>query len=217
MTIEQLKERLKNPSVQGNATAKALLEKTIAAMEAKQGGAKEQPKASTAPAPKPAEEPKRRGPKPGTTRQKKEPKEAKAPVEKQPRAPKPPKVKKTYVAKKKDSDVEPDCDTLIAKFRERRAKAKANAGKRKTTPVFRKIASDVVDAVEKAIKNVPTETLKASPKETIQKFGKLRKSAESFLNDFRSILGTDYQKAQAEAELKQLETLIDKLVKKYKK
>jgi len=217
MTIEQLKERLKNPSVQGNATAKALLEKKIAELESQQGGAKEQPKAAPAPAPapKPAEEPKKRGPKPGTTRQKKEPKEAE--VKPKVKIAKAPKVKKTYVAKKKDSDVEPDCDTLIAKFRERRAKAKANAGKRKTTPVFRKIASDVVDAVEKAIKNVPTETLKASPKETIQKFGKLRKSAESFLNDFRSILGTDYQKAQADAELKQLETLIDKLVKKYKK
>ena len=201
MTIEQLKERLKNPSVQGNATAKALLEKQIAAMEAKQdsGEKKEEPK---------GEEPKKRGRKPGTKMPKKEPK---------PKVEKTPRVKKTYVAKKKDSDAEPDCDTLIAKFRERRAKAKANAGKRKTTPVFRKIASDVVDAVEKAIKNVPTETLKASPKETIQKFGKLRKSAETFLNDFRAILGSDYQKAQADAELKQLETLIDKLVKKYKK
>jgi hypothetical protein len=201
MTLEQLKERLKNPSVQGNATAKALLEKQIAAMEAKQGGddKKEEPKAT---------EPKKRGRKAGTKMPKKEPK---------PKVEKAPKVKKTYVAKKKDSDVEPDCDTLIAKFRERRAKAKANAEKRKTTPVFRKIASDVVDAVEKAIKNVPVETLKASPKETIQKFGKLRKSAESFLNDFRAILGNDYQKAQGEAELKQLESLIDKLVKKYKK
>ena len=208
MTIEQLKERLKNPSVQGNATAKALLEKQIAAMEAQQGSTskKEEPKA--------AETPKKRGRKPGTVVPKKEA----APVEVKPKVKlTKPKVKKTYVAKKKDSDVEPDCDTLISKFRERRAKAKANANKRKTTPVFRKIASDVVDAVEKAIKNVPTETLKASPKETIQKFGKLRKSAESFLNDFRSILGTDYQKTQAEAELKQLETLIDKLVKKYKK
>lgn len=206
MTLEQLKERLKNPSVQGNATAKALLEKQIAAMEAKQGSSekKEEPKKEE---PK-GEEPKKRGRKAGTKMPKKEPK---------PKVEKAPKVKKTYVAKKKDSDVEPDCDTLIAKFRERRAKAKANAEKRKTTPVFRKIASDVVDAVEKAIKNVPTETLKASPKETIQKFGKLRKSAESFLNDFRSILGNDYQKAQAEAELKQLESLIDKLVKKYKK
>lgn len=125
------------------------------------------------------------------------------------------RVKKTYKPTVKVKEGEPDCDTLLKQFRERRAKAKASQKKRKTTPVFRKIASDVVDAVEKAIKNVPATKIKESPKVMIRKFGTLQKAADGFLKAFRDILGKDYNTNQAQIEINDLKNLIQKLVKKY--
>jgi hypothetical protein len=125
------------------------------------------------------------------------------------------RVKKVFKPTAKLAEGEPDCDTLLKQFRERRAKAKTSQKKRKTTPVFRKIASDVVDAVEKAIKNVPAKQIKESPKVVIRKFGNLQKAADSFLKAFRDVLGSDYQKSQAEIEINDLKQLIQKLIKKY--
>lgn len=156
---------------------------------------------------KPKAEPKKRGRKP----------KVQTPAPKPAPAPKKVVAKKTYVPKVKTAKGEPDCDTLLKQFRARRRKAKEVQAKRKTTPVFRKIASDVVDAVEKAIKNVPAKTIKESPKETIKKFGMLKKSAEQFLSAFRGILGKEYARSEAEKELSELKSLIDKLIKKYKK
>ena len=155
----------------------------------------------------PKAEPKKRGRKP----------KVQTPAPKPAPAPKKVVAKKTYVPKVKTAKGEPDCDTLLKQFRARRRKAKEVQAKRKTTPVFRKIASDVVDAVEKAIKNVPAKTIKESPKETIKKFGMLKKSAEQFLSAFRGILGKEYARSEAEKELSELKSLIDKLIKKYKK
>jgi len=125
------------------------------------------------------------------------------------------RVKKVFKPTTKVAEGEPDCDTLLKQFRDRRAKAKTSQKKRKTTPVFRKIASDVVDAVEKAIKNVPAKQIKESPKVVIRKFGNLQKAADSFLKAFRDVLGSDYQKSQAEIEINDLKQLIQKLIKKY--
>jgi|LakMenEpi03Aug12_release.lakeMendotaPanAssembly.Ray.scaffolds.fasta_scaffold497786_1 hypothetical protein len=127
------------------------------------------------------------------------------------------RVKKVFKPTVKTAEGEPDCDTLLKQFRERRAKAKASQKKRKTTPVFRKIASDVVDAVEKAIKNVPAKQIKESPKVVIRKFGNLQKAADSFLKAFRDVLGADYQKSQAEVEINELKRLVENLIKKYSK
>lgn len=127
------------------------------------------------------------------------------------------RVKKVFKPTVKVAEGEPDCDTLLKQFRDRRAKAKASQKKRKTTPVFRKIASDVVDAVEKAIKNVPAKQIKESPKVVIRKFGNLQKAADSFLKAFRDVLGADYQKSQAEVEINELKRLVEKLIKKYSK
>jgi hypothetical protein len=189
---------------------------------------KDKPERKKVEKPQPKEEveikvPKKRGrkPLPKVDKPKAEPKKRgrKPKVVTPPPAPAPKKVraKKTYVPKVKSSKEEPDCDTLLKQFRARRRKAKEVQAKRKTTPVFRKIASDVVDAVEKAIKNVPAKTIKESPKETIKKFGLLKKSAEQFLSAFRGILGKEYARSEAEKELNELKTLIDKLIKKYKK
>jgi hypothetical protein len=125
------------------------------------------------------------------------------------------RVKKVYKPTTKVADGEPDCDTLLKQWRERRIKAKASQRKRKTTPVFRKIATDVVDAVEKAIKNVPSKQIKESPKVVIRKFGNLQKAADSFLKAFRDVLGSDYKKSQADVEINDLKRLIEKLIKKY--
>jgi len=127
------------------------------------------------------------------------------------------RVKKVFKPTVKTAEGEPDCDTLLKQFRERRAKSKASQKKRKTTPVFRKIASDVVDAVEKAIKNVPAKQIKESPKVVIRKFGNLQKAADSFLKAFRDVLGADYQKSQAEVEINELKRLVENLIKKYSK
>jgi hypothetical protein len=127
------------------------------------------------------------------------------------------RVKKVFKPTVKTAEGDPDCDTLLKQFRERRAKSKASQKKRKTTPVFRKIASDVVDAVEKAIKNVPAKEIKESPKVVIRKFGNLQKAADSFLKAFRDILGAEYQKSQAEIEINELKRLVENLIKKYSK
>jgi hypothetical protein len=185
---------------------------------------KDKPQPKKVQKPKPKEEvevkvPTNRGRKPiqKVVKAKEEPqKRARKPKVQAPPAPKKERVKKTYVPKAKPSNEEPDCDTLLLQFRARRKKAKESQAKRKTTPVFRKIASDVVDAVEKAIKNVPAKTIKESPKETIKKFGMLKKSAEQFLSAFRTILGKEYARSEADKELSELKSLIDKLVKKYK-
>jgi len=110
---------------------------------------------------------------------------------------------------------EPDCDELLKRWTERRAKAKTSNKKRKTKPVFRKIASDVVDSVEKAIKNVPKAEIKEKPKQILKKFDTLRASAEQFLKAFRSVLGDDYKTSDADKELKDLEVLIKGIQKKY--
>lgn len=192
--IDALQEELKKLREKKNGTANQEPKK----QQPKKRGRKPLPKVE-----KPKAEPKKRGRKPKV----------------QTPAPAPKKVvaKKTYVPKVKTAKGEPDCDTLLKQFRARRRKAKEVQAKRKTTPVFRKIASDVVDAVEKAIKNVPAKTIKESPKETIKKFGMLKKSAEQFLSAFRGILGKEYARSEAEKELSELKSLIDKLIKKYKK
>lgn len=219
-TLEQLKEKLNNPNVQNNPVAKKLIEKQIAELEASKKPA-EKPAEKAEKTDEPATEKKKRGRKPKvkeeTPSEKKLDKEEIAKIKEKIVAKKKEKApKKEYEPRKRTtSDEEPDCDTLIEQFRARRRKAKENAKKRKTKPVFRKISSNIVDAVEKAIKNVPKEKLKKSPKEVIKNFGELRKSAESFLLKFKEVLGSDFNKGQMESELKELQTLIDKMIKKY--
>ena len=227
--IAKLKSRLANPMI--DEDAKAILRKKLEALEGKPS--KEPKKTVSKPsATKPKfvkkkeekEAPKKRGRKPSATKKEKPtPSEPKV-YKKRGRKPKKKetpatrtRVKKTYTPSAKIKEGEPDCDTLLKQFRERRRKAKATQRKRKTTPVFRKIASDVIDAVEKAIKNVPAKQIKESPKETIRKFGNLKKSAEQFLKAFKELLGKEYQVSESQKEIAELKMLIDKLINKYSK
>ena len=175
---------------------------------------KEEPKAA----------PKKRGRKPSTTPKEKPTSSEPKVLKKRGRKPKAKptstprtRIKKTYTPSVKIKEGEPDCDTLLTQFRERRRKAKTAQRKRKTTPVFRKISSDVIDAVEKAIKNVPAKQFKESPRETIRKFGNLKKSAEQFLKAFKELLGKEYQVSESQKEIGELKMLIDKLINKYSK
>jgi hypothetical protein len=232
--IAKLKSRLNNPMIDDNA--KSIVRKKLEALEGKksEGEPKKRGRKPSAPVkPKfvkkkekeePKAAPKKRGRKPSTT-----PKEKPTPTEpkvlkKRGRKPKAkpvvatkPRVKKTYTPSIKVKEGEPDCDTLLTQFRERRRKAKTAQRKRKTTPVFRKISSDVIDAVEKAIKNVPAKQFKESPRETIRKFGNLKKSAEQFLKAFKELLGKEYQVTESQKEIGELKMLIDKLINKYSK
>jgi len=220
--LEGKEEKKAEPKKEPTPKAKKPVKKAPAAKEPKVKFVKKkiEPKEKE-PTPmeiKPA--PKKRGRKPSVKKEEvsKEPKVVKKrgrkPKKKETPAAKT-RVKKVFKPTVKTAQGEPDCDTLLKQFRERRAKSKASQKKRKTTPVFRKIASDVVDAVEKAIKNVPAKQIKESPKVVIRKFGNLQKAADSFLKAFREVLGTDYQKSQSEAEINDLKKLIEKLIKKY--
>jgi len=237
LEISKLKSRLNNPMID-KAAKRILLQKietleNIKTEEQEELQKKRGRKPSAPAKPKfvkkkekeePKAAPKKRGRKPSTT-----PKEKPTPTEpkvlkKRGRKPKAkpvvatkPRVKKTYTPSVKIKEGEPDCDTLLTQFRERRRKAKTAQRKRKTTPVFRKISSDVIDAVEKAIKNVPAKQFKESPRETIRKFGNLKKSAEQFLKAFKELLGKEYQVSESQKEIGELKMLIDKLINKYSK
>jgi len=134
---------------------------------------------------------------------------------KQEKAPAKPKMK--YKTEPKSDGGVPDCDELLKRWRERRQKAKDMGKKRKTKPVFTKISEGVVSAVEKAIKNVPKADIKAQPVRTVKKFEVLRDAADQFLKAFKSVLGEDYVKTEAEKELSDLEGLISSLQEKYVK
>ena len=122
------------------------------------------------------------------------------------------------VTAKRDGDAEePGCDELLKRFNDRREAAKKSQRKAKTTPVFTKISSDVVDAVEKAINNVDANDIKGDPKINIAKFEVLKTAAENFLKAFKSVLGDDYSTKDSEKEIKELEDLISKLENKYLK
>ena len=229
--IAKLKSRLNNPMI--NDDAKAILRKKIEALEGNKSEGepkKRERKPSALAKPKFVKkkeekvEPKKRGRKPSTTPKEKPTSSEPKVLKKRGRKPKAKptstprtRIKKTYTPSVKIKEGEPDCDTLLTQFRERRRKAKTAQRKRKTTPVFRKISSDVIDAVEKAIKNVPAKQFKESPRETIRKFGNLKKSAEQFLKAFKELLGKEYQVSESQKEIGELKMLIDKLINKYSK
>ncbi len=119
-----------------------------------------------------------------------------------------------FTAKRDGDDAEPGCDELLKRFNDRREAAKKSQRKAKTIPVFTKISSDVVNAVEKAIKNVPIVLI---DKKEINRFESLKNAAQNFLKEFRFVLGDHYDSKDSEKEIKELEDLISKLENKYLK
>ena len=115
---------------------------------------------------------------------------------------------------KNDADY---CDKLLAAWDKRREKAKASAKKSKTKPVFERIAEKVETAVEQAIKNIPSRDIADDPKKYINSFEKLETSMKEFLQDFKSVLGKDYDAQDVQDSLKGISELISKLKEKFEK
>lgn len=159
---------------------------------------------------------------PASAPTKKEKKASKSAKEKQPAEPKPKKKK----AKKeptvfmfegkeiKEGDVD-YCEKLLAAHQTRREKAKKASKKYRTEPVISKIAGDITDAVVKGAQSVAAANIKKNPTSFKKKVKELESAAKSFITAFKGLLGSDYKKGEIDPEFNQLETLLDKLIKKY--
>jgi hypothetical protein len=109
------------------------------------------------------------------------------------------------------------CDKLKAAFKKRRAAAKLGGKRRKTKPVFGLITTSVKNAVSKALYSVPTKEIEKNPKQFLVKAERLEKSAMRFLEDFKSILGSDFKKSEITSEFGELEKVIKQFVAKVTK
>ena len=204
MTIAEIKSKI--AAVKANtmipeglkAGGIAKLEKQL--KEAEEAQAKPAPAAPAAKVEKPAKEEKK-APAP------KAKKEKKAKVE-----------KKIKVGDKTITPSDPDfCKEAEKKWHERRAKAKLNHRKHKTTPVFEIIASDVAHSVMKAVKSVSVSEIKKDPTEFKKEAEKLETAAKDFLHAFKEMLGSSYKGSEIEKEFKELEKVVGALISKHKK
>lgn len=128
------------------------------------------------------------------------------------KAPKAQVAKPKYQVKGKSED-EISAEECLEAWRTRRASAKKSAKKAKTTPVFVRIADKIEGAIENAIKNTAADDIKKNPGKFIDRIESLADAGKKFLQQFRSILGSDYDGA----EVKEFETEIDKLIEKLRK
>lgn len=122
-----------------------------------------------------------------------------------------------YHDKEYTEDDKEFCDILIKSMKERKEKMKKAAKRHKTVSISMAIGSKIADAVEKAIDNVDKNELKSKPKLFIAKFEKIEKTANEFINSFKSILGEDYDSEDIKTDLKSISDLIDKIKSKYLK
>lgn len=113
-----------------------------------------------------------------------------------------------------DSDF---CEVLIKSMKERKARMKKAAKKHKTVSISSKIGANVASAVEKAIESVNKNDIKDKPKVFIAKFERLEDSARKFLNDFKAILGSDYDSADIKADLENITKSVEKIKSNYNK
>lgn len=136
----------------------------------------------------------------------------KVPADKTKRTPKAQAEKPKYQVKGKSED-EISAEECLEAWRTRRASAKKSAKKAKTTPVFVRIADKIEGAIENAIKNTAADDIKKNPGKFIDRIESLADAGKKFLQQFRSILGSDYDGA----EVKEFETELDKLIEKLRK
>ena len=109
------------------------------------------------------------------------------------------------------------CKKLITALKNRKTTSKAG-GKRKTRPVFGVITNKVKDAVTQAYGSKSAKKqIEENPRQFLAKAQRLEKSAMSFLEDFKSILGNDYKKSEITSEFRELEKYIKNLVTKLSK
>lgn len=108
------------------------------------------------------------------------------------------------------------CKKLIQALKKRRVASKKDGKRRKTKPVFGVIVSSTKNAVHKALHSVSEREIQKNPKQFLAKAQRLEKSAIRFLEDFKSILGSDYKKSEITAEFGELEKSIKSFVDKIK-
>lgn len=106
--------------------------------------------------------------------------------------------------------------TELRKAYLRRRKVYKTKGK-KTKPVFQVITSKIGDAVEMAVKNVSHAKIEKNPKEFLSMSIRLEKSAKTFLENFKALLGADFKKGDIAKEFGDVEATINKLVSKFQK
>ena len=121
----------------------------------------------------------------------------------------------TFKGKKLTELDEAECEELLAHIKERRESAKKSSHKSASKPVIEKIASHVAIAAKEAIENVPAADIKDDPKGEIKKMKAVAELARTFLTGLKSIMGSDYDKAAVDDEMKDLISVINKLAKKY--
>jgi chemotaxis protein histidine kinase CheA len=107
------------------------------------------------------------------------------------------------------------CKQLIKAFKKRRKASKKDGKRRKTKPVFGVITTSVKNAVSKALHSVSEKEIEKNPKAFLAKAERLEKSAIRFLEDFKSILGSDYKKSEITSEFGDLEKSIKAFVGKF--
>lgn len=135
-------------------------------------------------------------------------KEAKKPKQQKP-------VKATYKGKNVKELNEENCKELLAENEARMKSSKASAKKSKSKPVIEKIASTVVRAAAKAIKNVPVEDIKDDPGHELGLMDKVIGATKKYLGELKTILGEDWDSAAITDEMKPLVDLVKDLRKKY--
>ena len=107
------------------------------------------------------------------------------------------------------------CEALRKAYLKRRKVYKTKG--KKTKPAFSTITSKVGDALEMAAKIIPQSKIKKNPKEFLAKFMRLERSAQRFLEDFKSILGNEFKKGDISKEFGEVENTIKKLISKIQK
>jgi uncharacterized protein (UPF0335 family) len=122
--------------------------------------------------------------------------------------------------KEMDMNSQEFCDYLLSSFKERRAKAEENKGKKKkTTSVMSKVSANiekgVVQAVKAGIKQKSAE-IKKDPKQFIKKVEKLEGSTKSFLDDLKDVMGAEFDSKEVTATVKEISKMVDELKKKMK-
>ena len=113
---------------------------------------------------------------------------------------------------KKDADW---CEKLLAAWKEKRKKAKDSTKRSGKRTPMQQVVSNVGHAVAVAIDNTPAADIQQRPTTVINKFERLKKSAENFLKSFKDVLGDDFSNAQIQKEFAEVEKLINQIKKKY--
>lgn len=109
------------------------------------------------------------------------------------------------------------CDYLLNQFKQRREKSKSSGKKKKTTSVMSRVSSNIEKGITQAIKGGlkdKKDEIEKNPKKFINKVEKLETSTKSFLQDLKSVMGSEYDSKEVTSTVKSINDMIDELKKK---